>query len=334
VAGLGRFRALVATEQGVPPAFAEVGEESLGEGEVTVEVAYSSLNYKDALATTATAPVVRRFPLTIGIDLAGSVVASSDPGFSVGDEVLVAGGGLGEDHPGAYARYARVPAEWCVRLPEGLGAVGAMALGTAGLTAMLCCAALERNGATPERLGGEPVLVTGAAGGVGSYAVALLGRLGYTVVASTGRVEEAAYLSALGAARVVGREELAPVGRGPLGPVSFASAIDVVGGATLAEVLRRAAPNGTVAACGLAGGSQLESTVYPFILRGVVLAGVNSVTLHAEERRATWSRLGALLPDGLAGTVARVEALSEVASLAPEVLAGRVRGRVVLDVAR
>lgn len=328
-----RFRALVVTEAGAAADFAEVGEELLGDGEVVVEVAESSLNYKDALAASGSAPVVRHFPLVIGIDFAGTVVESTNPAVPVGDEVLVTGCGLGEEHSGGYARYARVPAEWCVRLPTGLDTRRAMALGTAGFTAMLCVMALERNGATAEALEGQRVLVTGAAGGVGSIAVALLRRLGYRVVAATGRVEEAPFLEVLGASEVVGRDALAPAGRGPLGPATYGAAVDVVGGATLAEVIRRLVPEGTVAACGLAGGAELETTVYPFILRGVTLAGVNSVHVEAARRDMAWQRLASLLDGSVIDGLSRTEPLSAVPRLAADVLAGKVRGRVVVDVA-
>jgi acrylyl-CoA reductase (NADPH) len=331
VEDLGRFLGLVAEEAGTPARFIEIGEEDLGEGDVLIEIMRSSLNYKDGLAATATAPILRRYPSVIGIDLAGRVRSGGDSGLQPGDEVLVAGSGLGEEHPGGYTRFARVPSSWCVRLPTGLDAEGAMTLGTAGLTAMLACMALERNGNTPESLGELPVLVTGAAGGVGSIAIAVLSRLGYRVVALTGRSQESDYLQQLGADRVVPREALA-AGRGPLSSAEYGAAIDVVGGSTLAELLRRIAPHGTVAACGLAGGADLSSTVYPFILRGVTLAGVNSVHPPGEAREAAWSRLAALLPGEVLDLLGRVEPLSKVPELAPEVLAGRIRGRVVLDV--
>jgi acrylyl-CoA reductase (NADPH) len=332
--GIAPFRALVASEAGVPASFIEADAELLGVGEVTIEVAYSSLNYKDALATLAAAPVVRRYPLVVGIDLAGTVVASEDPNYLPGDGVLVVGCGLGEDHSGGFSRFARVPGSWCVPIPVDLDANSAMAFGTAGFTAMLCCMALERNGATPEALGELPILVTGAAGGVGSLSIALLAALGYRVIAATGRLDEAEYLEGLGAAQVVGREALEPAGRGPLGPASYGGAIDVVGGPILAEVIRRIAPDGTVAACGLAGGAELTSSVYPFILRGVTLAGVNSVFVAPGLRDAAWARLSALVGLETVATISRIEPLSAVPDLAAEMLAGKVRGRVVVDVTR
>ena len=328
------FRALLAAEaDGTPARIVELEEADLDEGDVTIAVAWSSLNYKDALAVTGRAPVVRRFPMVCGVDLAGRVAASSSPALAPGDEVLVVGCGLGEDHAGGYAGLARVPGAWCVRLPPGIDLRRSMAIGTAGFTAMLAVLALERVGISPIALAERPVLVTGAAGGVGSIAVALLARLGYRVTASTGRPEEAAYLRRLGASEVLARAGLAEGPGRPLCNERFGAAIDVVGGGTLANVLSRVCRDGAVAACGLAGGGELPTSVYPFILRGVTLAGVNSTWPPPGWREQAWQRLARDLPAELLGEMTTVEPLSRVPELAASLLSGGVRGRVVVEVA-
>jgi len=329
-----RFPALLAAEpDGTPARLVGLEEADLDEGDVTVAIAWSSLNYKDALAVTGRAPVVRRFPMVCGIDLAGRVTASTHPGLSLGDEVVVVGCGLGENHTGGYAGLARVPGSWCVRLPPGLDLRRSMAIGTAGFTAMLAVLALERVGISPEGLAEPPVLVTGAAGGVGSIAVAVLARLGYRVAASTGRPGEAAYLRRLGASEVLQRAELADGPRRSLGDERFSAAIDVVGGETLANVLSQVRRDGAVAACGLAGGGELPASVYPFVLRGVTLAGVNSTWPPPGWRERAWQRLATDLPAELLDEMTVVEPLSRVPELAGALLSGAVRGRVVVEVA-
>lgn len=334
-AGGRRFRALLAAEpDGTPARFVERTEADLEDGDVTIEVAWSSLNYKDALAITGSAPVVRKFPLVCGIDLAGRVVASASSSVPTGSHVVVTGCGLGEDRDGGYSGMARVPGAWCVVLGSADEARRAVAIGTAGLTAMLCVLALERNGlldgaSAEDRL---PVLVTGAAGGVGSFAVAILAGLGLRVVASTGRPEEASYLHDLGAAEILDRQDLLAGKSRPLDKERYAGAVDVVGGATLARVLSQIRHGGAVAACGLAGGADLATTVHPFILRGVTLAGVNAVWPAPPVRIEAWRRLGEDVPAGLIEEIANVVALDDVRTWAPELLAGRVRGRLVVEV--
>lgn len=326
------FRALLAAEpDGTPARLVERTDDQLGDGDVLVEVAWASVNYKDALAVTGRAPVVRRFPLVAGIDLAGRVVEAPPDGPDVGSHVVVTGCGLGEDRDGGFAERARVQAGWCVPLASAEEARWAITVGTAGFTAMLCVLALERLGA----LEGEapPVLVTGAAGGVGSFAVALLAASGAHVVAGTGRPQEAAYLHRLGAAEVVARADLLAGPDRPLDRERFAAAVDVAGGPLLARVLAQVRAGGSVAACGLAGGADLHTTVYPFILRGITLAGINAVWPAPAIRAAAWARLRATLPGGLLGEVAEEIDLDDVIERAPEVLDGQVRGRLVVKVA-
>jgi len=313
-------------EAGYRAGITRLGEADLMDGDVTVAVEHTTINYKDGLALTGRGPVVRRFPLIPGIDLAGSVVRSSSAEFKPGDKVVLNGWGLGETHHGAYAERARVRGDWLVPLPDGMSTADAMAIGTAGYTAMLCVLALERAGAAPGR---GPVLVTGAAGGVGSVAVALLG---YHVVASTGRTSEADYLKGLGAREVIDRAELA----GPVKPLArerWAGAVDSVGGATLANVISSTMAGGAVAACGLAGGTDLPTTVMPFILRGVSLLGINSVTLPRPARLEAWSRLSRDLDRDRLAAITSTAAFEDLPRLAEEILAGRVRGRVVVPVA-
>ena len=312
-------------------ALKEIDDSLLPEGDVSVRVAYSSLNYKDGLAITGKAPVVRRFPMIPGVDLAGTVEASSNPGYKVGDSVVLNGWGVGETHWGGLAQKARLKGEWLIPLPSTFSLQQAMAIGTAGYTAMLCVLALERNGITPEK--GE-ILVTGAAGGVGGVAIAVLSKLGYQVVAVSGRMEEADYLKGLGASEVLGRAEFLSPGK-PLGKERWAGAVDVVGSHVLANVCSTTKYGGVVAACGLAGGMDFPATVAPFILRGVTLAGIDSVMCPRPARLEAWARLARDLEVSRLDAIShRVIGLSEAISVAPSLLAGQVRGRVVVDVQR
>ncbi|WP_207669906.1 acryloyl-CoA reductase [Thermaerobacter sp. FW80] len=300
-------------------------------GEVTIRVAYSGVNYKDGLASRPDGRVVRSYPMVPGIDLAGKVVESADPRFRPGDPVLVTGYELGVSHYGGYAQYARVPAGWVVPLPRGLDLREAMILGTAGFTAALALHRLEDHGLAP---GQGPVLVTGASGGVGSIAVALLARRGYEVVASTGKAEAVDYLRRLGASRVIPRDEVAVTGGKPLEKQQWAAAIDAVGGDTLAHVLRTTRYGGAVAAVGLTGGSHLHTTVFPFILRGVSLLGIDSVYCPMPLRMRIWQRLaGDLRPEALEAMVYREVGLTELPQAFDDVLAGRVRGRILVRIA-
>jgi acrylyl-CoA reductase (NADPH) len=327
------FRAVLAAEPDGPAGrLADLRVEDLPEGDLLVRVTCSSLNYKDGLAVTGRAPVVRRFPMVCGVDLAGEVLESGSDVFAAGDTVVVTGFGLGEEHWGGFAGMARVRSEWAVRLPAGMTALQAMACGTAGLTAMLCVLALERHGLEP---GGDlPVLVTGAAGGVGSVAVALLAEAGFDVAASSGRPEQESYLRGLGATSIVPREELASAPPKALEREQYAGVVDAVGGAVLATALRRTRYGGTVAACGLAGGGDLPTTVHPFILRGVTLAGVESVRCPLALREQAWGRLAGGLRAGQLDAMTTVEPLDRVPELAEEILAGRTRGRVVVEPGR
>ncbi|MCG5535653.1 MDR family oxidoreductase [Ectothiorhodospira mobilis] len=327
------YRAIVLdkTDAGVQARVQELDEEGLPPGDVTVRVEYSTLNYKDGLAITGRAPVVRRYPMVPGVDLAGTVEASEHPRWRPGDRVILNGWGVGEDHPGGLAQKARLRGDWLVPLPEAFTPRQAMAIGTAGYTAMLCVMALEEKGLDPAQ--GE-VLVTGASGGVGSLAVALLAGQGYTVVASTGRMAEADHLKALGAAEVMDRAALAAPPVKPLGKARWAGAVDTVGSHTLAHVLATTRYGGSVAACGLAQGMDLPTTVAPFILRGVSLLGVDSVQAPLERRETAWRRLAQELdPDKLEAVTTEV-ALAQVIPLAERILAGQVRGRTVVDVNR
>ena len=312
-------------------AFCDLALAELPEGEVLVRVSHSSLNYKDGLSVTGRAPILRRFPIVPGIDLAGVVLESSDAHFPPGTPVLATGWQLGEVHWGGYAQLARLKADWLVPLPAGLDAARAMALGTAGFTAMLAVLALEEHGLGAD---GEPaeVCVTGASGGVGGMAVALLAALGHRVVASTGRTQESEYLRALGSAEVVHRDTLAEPPAKGLGKARWAGAVDTVGSTTLATLLATTRVHGSVAACGLAAGADLPTTVYPFILRGVNLLGIDSNYCPVARRRAAWRRLADLLPSDALASTWRLEPLSRIETLAEEILAGRVRGRVVIDV--
>jgi acrylyl-CoA reductase (NADPH) len=309
---------------------AELDEARLPEGDVLVDVSYSTLNYKDGLAITGKGPVVRSFPMVPGIDLAGTVAQSTNPVYAVGDTVVLNGWGVGEQHWGGLAQKARLKGEWLIPLPAGFTPRQTMAVGTAGYTAMLCILALERHGVTPAH---GDVLVTGASGGVGSFAIALLTRRGYRVVASTGRLQEAEYLKQLGAAEVIDRASLSEPGR-PLQKERWAAAIDSVGGHTLANVCASLRADGAVAACGLAQGMDLPATVAPFILRGVSLLGINSVTRPFAERRQAWQALGETLDLKQLDTITREIGLAEAIPAAGELLAGQVRGRIVVDVNR
>jgi acrylyl-CoA reductase (NADPH) len=315
-------------EKGTAVALTQFDEAELMEGDVTVRVEWSTLNYKDGLAVTGKAPVVRRFPMIAGIDFAGTVEASSHPQWKAGDKVICDGWGLGETHLGAYAEKARVKGDWLVRLPEGMSARQAMAIGTAGYTAMLSVLALEKYGLTPSD---GPIIVTGAAGGVGSVATAILSKLGYRVVASTGRMAEADYLKDLGAAEVIDRAELSGPAK-PLAKERWAGGIDSVGSTTLANVLSMTKYGGAVAACGLAAGMDLPTSVAPFILRGVCLLGIDSVMCPIERRKIAWSRLASDLDRGKLAEITQEIGLDEVVGAGAKILAGQVRGRIVVKI--
>ena len=308
----------------------EVDETNLPDGNVAVRVHYSTLNYKDALAITGKSPVVRHFPMVPGIDLVGVVEESSHADHRPGDMVVLNGWGVGETHWGGLAEMARVNGDWLVPLPAAFTAHQAMAIGTAGFTAMLCVLALERNGVTPGR--GE-VLVTGANGGVGGIAIVLLSKLGYRVVAVTGRPAESDYLKYLGAAEVLSRGSFSSPGK-PLGKERWAGAVDVVGSHVLANVCAAIKYGGTVAACGLAGGMEFPATVAPFILRGVTLAGIDSVMCPLDRRLEVWRRLGRDLDVDKLNTMTKSISLTETVAYANQLLSGTLRGRAVVDVKR
>src|SRR5579863_8400754 len=323
----------VLIERGEGPyraAFVAVDDARLPAGDVTVRVGYSTLNYKDALAITGKAPVVRQFPMVPGIDFVGAVEASDNPAYRIGDRVLLNGWGVGEQHWGGLAQRARVKGEWLIPLPAGFTPRQSMAIGTAGYTAMLCVIALERHGVRPDS--GE-VLVTGAAGGVGSVAVAVLSKLGFRVVAVTGRPAEADFLKHLGAAEVLDRSLFANPGK-PLGKERWAGAIDVVGSHTLVNVCASMRYRGVVAACGLAGGLDFPATVAPFILRGVTLVGVDSVMCPRADRLDAWSRLSQDLDVDKLEFLTEEIGLSQVIDRAAALIEGRIRGRVVVDTSR
>ena len=326
------FQALQLTQvdKKTVPTLLTLDDDALPAGEVTVRVAYSSLNFKDALAVTGRGLIVRQWPMVPGIDLAGVVEHSAHPDWRPGDAVIINGWGMGENHWGGLAQKARVPAAWLLRRPEAFSARDCMAIATAGYTSALCVMALQGHGVAPEH--GE-VLVTGAAGGVGSVAVALLASLGYTVVASTGRPQEADYLKTLGASRIVDRAELGAPGK-PLQREQWAAVVDSVGSQTLANALAQVKANGVVAACGLAQGHDLPTTVMPFILRGVTLVGINCVYEPREKREAAWALLARhLAPQALAAMTVEI-GLSEVVAASSDLLDGRIRGRTVVDVNR
>jgi acrylyl-CoA reductase (NADPH) len=315
-------------EKGTTVALTQFDEAELMEGDVTVRVEWSTLNYKDGLAVTGKAPVVRRFPMIAGIDFAGTVEQSSNPQWKAGDKVICNGWGMGETHLGAYAEKARVKGDWLVRLPEGMSTREAMAIGTAGYAAMLSVLALEKHGLTPKH---GPIVVTGAAGGVGSVATAVLSKLGYHVIASTGRVSEAAYLKSLGAAEVIDRSDLSGPAK-PLAKERWAGGIDSVGSTTLANLLSMTKYGGAVAACGLAAGMDLPSSVAPFILRGVCLLGIDSVMCPIELRKVAWSRLASDLDRGKLTEITHEIGLDQVIDVGAKILAGQVRGRIVVKI--
>ena len=315
-------------EAGYRAAVQDIDEARLPEGDVSVRVSHSTLNYKDGLAITGKGPVVRKFPMVPGIDLVGVVEASSHPDWAVGDSVVLNGWGVGEGHWGGLAQKARLKGDWLVPLPATFTPQQAMAIGTAGYTAMLCVLALEKHGVTPDQ--GE-IVVTGAAGGVGGVAVAVLAKLGYTVVGVTGRPEEVDYIKGLGATEVLERSAFSSPGK-PLARERWAGAVDVVGSHTLANVCASMKYRGVVTACGLAGGMDFPASVAPFILRGVTLAGVESVMCPREQRLIAWQRLGADLDLSKLGTIAREISLAEAIPTAARLIEGKLRGRVVVDV--
>jgi acrylyl-CoA reductase (NADPH) len=315
-------------DKGTTAALTQFDEAELMEGDVTVRVEWSTLNYKDGLAITGKAPVVRRFPMIAGIDFAGTVEQSSHPQWKAGDKVICTGWGMGETHLGAYAEKARVKGDWLVPLPQGLSTRDAMAIGTAGFTAMLAVMALEKHGLSPDS---GSIVVTGAAGGVGSVATAVLSKLGYHVIASTGRLSEGAYLKSLGAAEVIDRNELS----GPVKPLAkerWAGGVDSVGSTTLANLLSMTKYGGAIAACGLAAGMDLPSSVAPFILRGVCLLGIDSVMCPLPPRKAAWERLARDLDPTKLSEITHEIDLGQVVGTAAQILAGQVRGRIVVKI--
>jgi acrylyl-CoA reductase (NADPH) len=324
------FKAIVIekTEGGTRAELADFDEANLMDGDVTVRVEYSTVNYKDGLAVTGKAPVVRRFPMIAGVDFAGTVEASSHPAWKPGDKVILNGWGCGETHLGAYGAKARVKGDWLVRLPASMSAREAMAIGTAGYTAMLAVMALEGHGLSPAS---GPIAVTGAAGGVGSVAVAILAKRGFSVHAITGRPQEAGYLKALGAAEVLDRRELAMPAK-PLAKERWAGGVDAVGSTTLANLLSMTRYGGAVAACGLAGGMDLPGSVAPFILRGVCLYGIDSVMCPLPKREEAWKRLETDLDRQKLAQITSEIPLSGVFDAAPRILAGQVRGRIVVKI--
>lgn len=315
-------------ENGYRAALKDLDDSVLMDGDTRLSVAYSTLNYKDALAISGKAPVVRKFPMIPGIDLAGTVISCSSGKFKAGDEVLLNGFGVGEAHCGGLAQQAQLNSEWLIALPKGLSAKQAMAIGTAGYTAMLCVMALQKHGVTP---GNGEILVTGANGGVGSYAIAILAKLGYSVVAATGRMAEAGYLTALGASDIIDRHTLSEPGK-PLAKERWAGVVDSVGSHTLVNACASTKYGGIVAACGLAQGMDLPGTVAPFILRGVTLAGIDSVMRPLQDRIEAWEKLTTLLDAGTLENIATEIGLSQVCDTAQQLLEGKVRGRIVVNV--
>ncbi|MGO8954833.1 MAG: MDR family oxidoreductase [Rhodomicrobium sp.] len=316
------------TEAGQNAAWSRLSQADLMEGDVTVRVTHSTVNYKDGLAITGKAPVVRRWPMIPGIDFAGLVESSSHPEFKPGGEVVLNGWGAGETHFGGYAQYARVKGDWLVPLAAGLTRAEAMAIGTAGYTAMLAVLALEAHDVTPAK---GPVLVTGAAGGLGSVAISVLSKLGYTVMAATGRPEEEGYLRSLGASEIIARQELSVPGK-PLGRERWAAAIDSAGSHTLANALAQTKYGGAVASCGNAQGMDLPGSVAPFILRGVTLTGIDSVMAPKAKRLRAWSRLAQDLDRSKLAAITQTRSWKDALDLAPQILEGKVRGRIVLEV--
>ncbi len=327
---MSKFRAIRIdkAEKGTTAAYTDFDEADLMDGDVTVRVTHSTVNYKDGLAITGKSPVVRRFPMIPGIDFAGIVDNSTNPAFKPGDSVVMTGWGMGETHLGAYAQKARVKGDWLVPLPQGLSAAEAMAVGTAGFTAMLSVMALEAQGVKPSD---GPAIVTGAAGGVGSVAVALLKKAGWHVIASTGRASEADYLRSLGADEIMERKELSEPGR-PIGKERWAVGVDTVGSHTLANVLAQTKYSGAIAACGLAQGMDLPTSVAPFILRGVSLLGIDSVMCPKEKRISAWARIARDLDKKSLATMTTHVPFDGVMDVARDILDGKVRGRVVVDI--
>jgi acrylyl-CoA reductase (NADPH) len=325
------FKALVLEQQDgdVRADIRQMSTDELPEADVLVSVSYSTLNYKDGLALNGKARVVRSYPMVPGVDFVGTVVESQSPAFQPGDEVILNGWGVGERYWGGYAQMARVKSEWLVKLPEGLSAQQAMAIGTAGYTAMLCLMALEDHGLKP---GGREVVVTGASGGVGSVAVAVMAKLGYEVVAVSGKAESHDYLRSLGAKEIVGREALSS--DRPLDKERWDGAVDTVGGAALGGVLRSMAHHSSVAACGNAGGIEFTTSVLPFILRGVNLLGIDSVMCPLEQRRTAWERLARELPTGAIDQMTRIVSLEELLDVSKQIIKGQVQGRIVVDLNR
>jgi acrylyl-CoA reductase (NADPH) len=315
-------------DKGTVAALTQFDEAELMDGDVTVRVEWSTLNYKDGLAVTGKAPVVRRFPMIAGIDFAGTVEQSSHPQWKAGDKVICTGWGMGETHLGAYAEKARVKGDWLVPLPQGMSSREAMAIGTAGFTAMLAVLALEKQGLTPAS---GPMVVTGAAGGVGSVATAVLSKLGHHVIASTGRMSEAAYLKSLGAAEVIDRNELTGPAK-PLAKERWAGGIDSVGSTTLANLLSMTKYGGAIAACGLAAGMDLPSSVAPFILRGASLLGIDSVMCPILPRKTAWERLARDLDRAKLSEITHEIGLDQVIATGPQILGGQVRGRIVVKI--
>jgi acrylyl-CoA reductase (NADPH) len=327
---VGTFKAIRIdkADKGTTAAFTQFDEAELMDGDVTVRVEWSTVNYKDGLALTGKAPVVRRFPMIAGIDFAGTVEQSSHPQWKPGDHVICTGWGMGETHLGAYAEKARVKGDWLVALPQGLSAREAMAIGTAGFTAMLSVLALEKHGLTPAS---GPVVVTGAAGGVGSVATAVLSKLGYHVIASTGRLAEADYLKHLGAAEVIDRNELSAPAK-PLAKERWAGGVDSVGSTTLANLLSMTRYGGAIAACGLAAGMDLPSSVAPFILRGVCLLGIDSVMCPLGSRKAAWSRLAQDLDRSKLSEITHEIGFDQLLDAGAKILTGEIRGRLVVKI--
>ena len=325
------FKALVLKEAGgkVSAAIQELDDSRLPAGDVTVAVEHSTLNYKDGLVLGGLGRLVRTYPHVPGVDFAGTVAASDNPAWKQGDKVILPGWRVGEAHWGGYAQKARVKGDWLVKLPAGITTKQAMAIGTAGFTSMLAVMALEAHGVAP---GAGDVLVTGAAGGVGSVATAILAKLGHRVVASTGRAETHGYLRDLGAAEIIDRATIATPSGKPLDSERWAGCVDAVGGSTLAAILPQIRYRGSVAACGLAGGTKLETTVIPFLLRGVNLLGIDSVMCPKEVRQDAWRRLASDLPLGKLDAMIRMATLAELPALGPQIIAGKIQGRVVVDV--
>ncbi len=326
---MNRFKALRVskTDSGQSADWVEIGLDDLSEGDVVIKVSHTTVNYKDGLALTGKAPIIRKWPLVPGIDFTGTVESSNHPEFQSGDPVILNGWGVGEVHDGGYAQFARVKGDWLIKRPADFTPAETMAIGTAGYTAMLCVLALEAHGVTPDK---GPVLVTGAAGGVGSVAVAVLAKLGHTIIASTGRTSEEAFLKGLGASEIIDRNELSEKGR-PLGKERWAGVIDVAGSHTLANAISMTKYGGCVAACGLAQGFDLPATVMPFILRGVTLAGIDSVMAPKPTRIASWDRLATDLDRAKLAELTVTRPWADVTELGPAIIAGQVRGRVVLE---